>query len=152
MALFKQTDTRWKNEKLGFGSTTIGQAGCVICDLGELHFRLTGEDLNPSQVNARLKSVKAFKGDLVIWGMVEKTFPELKFVYRDGNYNNFNVWRWINIFPRVPVLVQALANSTSGYHWRLFIGGGKCYNSLTGIIESTSVYSKLTGSARYTRK
>lgn len=147
---YKQTDARWKNEKLGFGSSTIGQAGCTISCIGYLHNKKTGEDLTPSQVNAKLKAVKAFSGGLVIWSRVPLAFPELTWKYRDYNYNNALVWSWINIWPRVPVLVEnVLSGSVSGHHWRLFLGGGMCYNPLSGKVESTSVYKVLSGSARY---
>jgi len=150
---YKQTDTRWKNEILGFGKTTIGQAGCTISCIGYLHNLLTGEDLNPSQVNAKMKAVGAFSAGLVLWSKVGLAFPELVFKYRDYNYNNFLVWSWINVSPKVPVLVEnILPASVSGRHWRLFLGGQKCYNSLSGAIESTSVYTILSGSARFAKK
>lgn len=153
MTPYKQTDIRWRDEKLGFGSSTIGQAGCTISCIGYLHNKLTGQDLNPSQVNAKLKAVGAFSYSLVVWYKVPLAFPELVWKYRDYNYNNAIVWSWINVWPRVPVLVEcAMPGSVSGRHWRLFVGGGRCYNPLSGAVESTSVYPILTGSARFSVK
>lgn len=149
---YKQTDSRWRSIKLGFGSATIGQGGCTISCIGYLHNLVTGQNLTPAEVNAKLKSVGAFSGSLVLWAKVSTAFPELKFKYRDYNYNNALVWSWINVWPRLPVLVENLMpGSVSGKHWRLFVGSGKCYNPLSGAIESTSVYPTLTGSARYSK-
>lgn len=150
MTPYKQTDIRWANKKLGFSNVTIGNYGCTISCIGYLHGLITGEDLTPDRVNEKLKSVGAFSGSLVLWSSVPKAFPELVWKYRDYNYNNALVWSWINLTPRVPVLVECVLGS--GRHWRLFIGGGKCYNPLTGAIESTARYGALTGSARFSKK
>jgi hypothetical protein len=152
MTPYKQTDPRWNNVRLGYGPTTIGKAGCVISCIGYLHNSLTGSNLTPLEVNTALLKAKAYVGDLVLWSRVPKAFPELQFKFRDYNYKNLLVWSWINIWPRLPVLVQnLLPGSSSGSHWRLFLGNQKCYNPLSGSIESTSVYKILTGSARFTR-
>lgn len=149
---YKQTDPRWSSKKLGNGSSTIGQAGCTISCIGYLHNSLTGQNLNPLEVNNLLKLAGAFSNSLVLWSKVQYAFPELKFYYRDYNYSNPIVWSWINLSPRVPVLVENLMpGSVSGRHWRLFLGQGLCYNPLSGKIESTSVYKTLTGAARFTK-
>ena len=151
---YKQTDIRWRNEKLGNSSTTIGQGGCTISCIGYLHNLITGENITPSEVNKRMKATGAFQGSLVLWSRVPRAFPELVWKFRDYNYNNAMVWSWINIWPRVPVLVENRMASISGRHWRLFIGGGRCYNPLSGAVESTTLpaYKMLSGSARYARK
>ncbi len=150
MQLFKQDDPQWAHELLGFGNvTTIAQGGCTISCIGYLHNLLTGDNLNPYQVNMRLKLAFAFQGSLLLWSRIQMAFPELRFVTRDYNYNNLKVWSWINISPRLPVLVEN--RMPTGSHWRVFIGNQKCYNPLTGTIEKTSIYPILTGSARFTR-
>lgn len=152
---YKQTDSRWNKTKLGFGNTTIGQGGCTICCIGYLHNLITGDDLTPPEVNQRLKDAGAFIMSSVLWkrngiDYINRAFPELQFVYRDWNYHNPTVWSWINLYPRLPVLVEnMLPGSVSGKHWRLFVGGMKCYNPLSGAVEPTSVYKTLTGSARF---
>lgn len=45
MTPYKQTDSRWKNIKLGSCSTTIGSNGCLITSLGMI------ADLTPARVN-----------------------------------------------------------------------------------------------------
>lgn len=150
---YKQGDSRWANEIVGFGKFTMKAAGCTVSCIGYIHNKATGQNLTPHDINERLKAAKAFSGSLILWARIPIAFPELKFVFRDYNYNNFLVWSWININPRFPVLVECvLPNTAGGRHWRVFVGGGKCYNPISGAIESTSKYPTLTGSARYSVK
>ncbi|MDQ3008822.1 MAG: hypothetical protein M3Q81_04475 [bacterium] len=152
---YSQTDPRWSKEKLGFSTSSIGGYGCAITAVSNLHNALFNTNITPSQMNQELKRVKAFsngrqigKGNLIVWTRVALAFPRLKFMYRDWNYSNSRVWSWINLSPRVPVIVCAKTNFVP-QHFFLFIGGGKMVDSLDGKIKSTGTYPTLTGSARY---
>ena len=154
---YSQTDSRWKNERLGKSTQkdgTIGNKGCVITALCNLYNRVFGEDINPSQLNKLLTNNGGYllSGgySLVLWGNVYRSLPKLKFVFRDPNYSNSLVWSWINVTPRLPVIVCA-RTKFAPQHFFLFIGGGKMIDSLDGKEKSTSTYPTLTGSARYTR-
>jgi predicted nucleic acid-binding Zn-ribbon protein len=64
---FNQLDSRWIDEKLGFSSSsTIGDYGCGVTSLAMV-FKSYGIGMNPSQLNARLRSTHAFFDDLLDW-------------------------------------------------------------------------------------
>ncbi len=155
--VYGQLDARWKNKKLGNSTAkdaTIGNYGCTLTAITNLHNRLFGTDLKPDEVNELFIKHKAYvlsKGyALVLWANVPKALPKLKWVYRDPNYSNALVWSWINITPRVPVIVVA-QTKFAPQHFVLFIGGGKMIDSLDGKEKPTSTYPTLVGSARFTR-
>lgn len=137
----KQSDPRWADELLGFSSLTIGSSGCAITALTMLYNYVTGNKLNPSDVNKKLKAVKGFSGALIIWSKINKAFPELKWIYRDYNYKNFTVWKYVNI-KRIPVMVEVIPtkNVSTLRHWVLFLGDQKMADPFTGTIRSTSTY------------
>lgn len=156
--MYGQTDTRWKNEKLGNSTKadgTIGNIGCTVTAICNLHNRLFGTDMTPSYLNKLFKDNGVYVPDapgysIVLWANVAKALPKLRFVYRDFNYSNSLVWSWINISPRVPVIV-VVRTPFAAQHFLLFIGGGKLVDSLDGKEKSTSTYPTLIGSARFTR-
>lgn len=161
MTLYSQKDPRWANKIIGFGSSTdtFKNVGCVVCDITYVYNKLTNQDITPDEINKRLKAVpkqkngyKAFIGALVYWPNIQVALPELKFSYRDYNYNNILVWSWINIWPRVPVLAEVYEmKSPTKRHWITLIGDQKLYNPLTGKIQSTSIYNTWMGSARFNK-
>jgi hypothetical protein len=59
-SVFSQRDPRWKNIKLGFGSTTIGSHGCFLTCLS----MIVGK--RPDEVNEILKKAGAYSRDLMI--------------------------------------------------------------------------------------
>ncbi len=64
---FNQLDSRWIDETLGFSSSsTIGDYGCGVTSLAMV-FKSYGIQTNPSQLNAKLRSVHAFFDDLLDW-------------------------------------------------------------------------------------
>lgn len=155
---YKQTDARWANKLVGFGSgkyQTFYYVGCVVCCITYLYNLVTGRDLNPSQVNDLLKSAGAFSGAAVYWSRVPFALPELKWYWRDYNYNwalDAKVKYWITVNPKVPVLIEVVEpSSVTKKHWILALGGGKMYNSITGLIQPTSTYKDWTGAARFSR-
>lgn len=69
-----QRDERWKSVKLGFGTGTTGNYGCIITDIA-MNLGIT-----PDIVNEKLKTVQAFTGkskNLVDWTRVPMVFPQL---------------------------------------------------------------------------
>lgn len=156
--MYGQTDTRWRNEKLGQSKKadgTIGNIGCTLTAICNLHNRVFGTDMTPSYLNKLFieKGVYVFDAQgysIVLWGNVQRALPKLRFVYRDFNYNNAIVWTWINISPRLPVIVVA-RTPFAAQHFFLFIGGGRMVDSLDGREKSTSMYPTLIGSARLNR-
>jgi hypothetical protein len=67
---YAQRDPRWASVKLGFGNTTIGQYGCVLCCLAMASERATLETLLPPDANELIKSAGGYTGrnlNLVQW-------------------------------------------------------------------------------------
>lgn len=165
MTLYKQGDERWARKIVGFGNKTqtFKNVGCTICDITYLYNFITGKNFTPEDINGKLLALGeysknndrgAFIGASVVWKNIEKALPELKFVYRDYNYSNLTVFRWLNVWPRLPVLVEVYkGESVTKRHWVTYIGGQQMYDPITGSIISTSTkgYTPATGSARYTR-
>ncbi len=152
---YNQTDARWGNIVVGFAQApynTFKYIGCTVCDLTYLHNTLTKKTDTPNLINEKLKKAQAFVKGEIYWPRVQFALPEMKFVYRDYNYNNARAWSWINASPKLPLLVEVFNNaSVTKKHWVTFIGGGKMYNPATGQIQPTSTYPILTGDARLTR-
>lgn len=162
---FRQSDPRWGNKIVGFGSgkyQSFAYVGCVVCALTYLYNHVTGRNITPDEFNSNLKKLGqyhatknpkgAFIGALIVWSNIKWIYPELQFVYRDYNYNNARVWSWINITPRMPVIVEVYkSDSITRRHWVLYLGGQKMYDSILGKILSTSTrgYTPGTGSARF---
>lgn len=59
MKQYSQRDTKWANEKLGFGSTTIGSHGCKLTSFSMLDGR------TPSELNTIFKEKGCFSSDLL---------------------------------------------------------------------------------------
>ncbi len=69
--LYNQSDERWGNLQLGFGSTTIGSHGCAVTSLA-IALTCTGqvpnvENFTPAYLNETIKVNNGFSSDLIIW-------------------------------------------------------------------------------------
>lgn len=77
-----QQDPRWKNEKLGFDtSSTIGSDGCALTCLTML-VNGYGFSETPSSMNQKLKDMgngNGFLGGLIVWGGLTRAFPKIIF-------------------------------------------------------------------------
>lgn len=145
MQILGQRDNRWKDEKLGFGNTTIGDYGCTITALAML------AGLLPNEVNDRLKNVKGYAGDnknLIIWSKIKEAIPWLEFEWRGYSYDNNKVSSAIekNGGCLVEVDFDGTPN-TNDKHWILLIGNQKIYDPWTGREASTNKYKIYTGYA-----
>lgn len=138
--LLNQKDSRWKSKLLGNGSVTIGGYGCTLTCL----CMLAGES-DVAAANNRGKLNGLFTGEtknLINWTAVNKTFPNLSFIYRYDYYNNDKVKDAINKYGGCLVCVDA-APICGTQHWVLYVGGGKLYDPFGGVIRSTSYYKAL---------
>ena len=68
----RQADPRWSKVVLGFGPGTIGRYGCVLTCLCHAAKFLRGVELLPPHLNAMGQQAKAFKGELIIWGLIQR--------------------------------------------------------------------------------
>jgi len=149
--VISQRNPSWTNKTLGFSKLTIGKYGCTLTALTMLLNRKFGYKLTPPDVNFMLKEKKAFVGALILWARVPLAFPELKWVYRDYNYNNVKV-SWYVYGRGIPVLVEVNASYIGAVkHWVLFIGNRQMVDPWTGTVRSTSHYPP-TGDAIFDRK
>ena len=156
--LYRQSDPRWARKIVGFGSgvyQSFQYVGCVVTALTYLLNSTFGYNHTPDQVNDKLKAVRAFTGAAILWARVPLAFPELKWYWRDYNWNplvNVAVRIWILINPKVPVLAEVYEPaSITKKHWVLMLGNQKFYNSINGRIQPTSDYKNYTGAARFGR-
>jgi len=80
-----QVDDRWRYEKLGTSTSTIGGYGCLITSVSMM-LKYFGFDTDPSRLNKLLASNGGFyNGNLFVWGSLSKLFPGVTFGYRyDG--------------------------------------------------------------------
>lgn len=151
--MYSQNDPRWSRKKLGHSKTlTIGGYGCAVTAIVNFHNKAFGTSITPLQLNDLLvKQPNGFVNQtLVNWIVAAKVLPRMKFISRDWNYNNLTVWRWINVSPKMPVII-AVRPSFVPQHFVLFIGNGQMIDSLDGKVKSTSAYKTLIGSVRYTK-
>jgi len=143
--IYGQRDWRWFWKRVGFGRGHFYNVGCTVTALTQLLFTV-GYDLTPPQVAERLRGVKAFTGDLLIWSRVQLAFPKVKFVWRNYSYKNAPVKECIE--KGMPVMVEVLL---SGHrHWVLFLGDQKMSDPWVGRVRSTTTYP-LIGYALFTR-
>lgn len=149
----KQSDPRWADELLGNSLTlTIGNSGCAITCLTMLYNYVTGKKLTPSDVNKKMKAVNGFSGALIIWAKIAEALPELKWVYRDYNYQNAKVAYYVYI-KRIPVMVEVVPGSAASTlrHWVLFLGNQKMADPINGLIRPTNTYP-LSGDSLIVKK
>lgn len=136
MKILSQRDTKWKDQKLGFGSTTIEFYGCTITSLAML------ADLTPEEVNNRLKSVGGYAGsnkNLVVWSKIKEAIPWLEFQWRGYEYNNDKVKEAINQSGGCLVEVDGSRIGASR-HWVLYVGDQQMHDPWFGTKKATSYY------------
>lgn len=83
-----QRDSEWNLIRLGFGTGTIGQYGCVLTSIA-MGLRIKGWDFNPIDVNNRLKDVNGFTGstkNLIVWTALNNAFKDIIKYERSINY------------------------------------------------------------------
>jgi len=148
--VYSQRDIRWFLGKVGFGKGNFRSVGCTTTALTSLLF-IFGYNLIPPQVAERLRNAGAYqKGtDLILWSIIQKAFPVVKFVYRYYTYDNKLVKKYTD--RGIPVLVEVdfdgIIKTPNDRHWVLFIGDKKMIDPWTGKVESTSKYPILKGFA-----
>ena len=79
--IFWQRDPRWRNNRLGYGKTTIGSHGCFVTCLAMMVKK------TPDVVNEILKREGAFYKDLIKSPQAARAL-NLKYYGRDYNINN----------------------------------------------------------------
>lgn len=148
-----QSDKRWAKVRLGNGTAkqTIGSDGCTLTAITAFINYVYKTDYTPDQVNKILKDNGGFLGALVIWSVVTKCFPRLKFVWRHKTYNNVKA-AFIVYIKRTPLLAEVDYDGltrTAGRHWVLLLGDRKLFDPIDGKIKPTSSYKMWTGMSEF---
>lgn len=86
--LFAQNDINWKNEKLGFSTSSIGLYGCLVTSYAILA-SYYGKNINPLQMNQLFKDNDCFVNGSYIKSnnVLSIVFPDIRFdsvTYLDG--------------------------------------------------------------------
>lgn len=140
--IYNQRDTRWANEKLGFGQTNIGNFGCTISCVSQI-LLLNGYNETPSTVNQKLKAVNGYAGtnrNLIIWDKLKEAYPNIiTNVERIYYYSNVKAVEAITANKGVLVRVDG-AKIGAPEHWVTYVGGGKLYDPWNGVERATSYY------------
>lgn len=135
MQRLSQRSTQWGNLFLGNSNTYIKDYGCVITCLAMII------GTTPDVVNARLKAVGGFSGNLVIWAKIEQAFPGIK-ARRVWSYNNEDVKKNT---PNVLVEVPAYPIGGYGKHWVVFLGNQRLNDPWTGLERPTNDFPNPSG-------
>jgi hypothetical protein len=130
MTPLSQRDPRWKDIKLGTGSTTISSHGCLITCLAML------AGTTPDVVNEELKRVGGYQnGNLVIWSALDRTNLGLRFIERSRVYNNEKVSN------NLPCIVEVDGSRIGAkQHFVLYIGNKRMIDPWFGRETDTSYY------------
>jgi GH25 family lysozyme M1 (1,4-beta-N-acetylmuramidase) len=79
---FSQNDPRWKNNRLGTSSTTIGWNGCLIT-CHAMIAKYFGKDTDPAKFNTWLTANNGYwNGNLYVWNSLHRLYPDI----------DINVW------------------------------------------------------------
>ena len=79
IAPLSQMDSRWRYEKLGTSSSTIGGYGCLITS-ASMMLKYFGFDTDPSRLNKLLIENGGYHdGNLFVWDSLAKIFPGVSF-------------------------------------------------------------------------
>jgi hypothetical protein len=109
--IFKQCDSKWGSEQLGFSSNTICSAGCLMSSVA-MALAGTGHDFNPSTLNQWLKEHGGYlNGDLLVWGSINS----LGLTYQ-GKIASFQIQ---SVLDQGKIVI---CNVRNGAHWVLAYG------------------------------
>ena len=139
---YSQRDSRWRYDKLGFSTLTIGGYGCLITALAMM-LKTFGYNETPKTVNQKLKANKGFVGALLIWSAVPRIWTRVKFTKFAYSYNNIEV-AWYVYVKKIPVIVKVHAPQIGAIsHWVLYIGDRMMIDPWDGKGKRTSTYTAL---------
>lgn len=159
--LFSQRDSKWKNNKHGTSTSTIGNTGCTITELCVI-LNHAGYNETPKTVDDKLTANSGYaQGNLLNWLVVPKIWPNLKFIYRYKQYGNeedSKAKEWIKrgMIPIIEVKANPIGGAPGGKHWVGALGDSKVHDpwALPGASDEISTFDKWeeTGMALYEYK
>ncbi len=143
--IWKQSDPRWKDVKIGKSNITLGEQGCAITALSMFLVGLGYND-NPLRVMEKLEAVGSLTDDGCLWWVnVHKAYPKAKFIYRWATTNVINrfealypaeAWRRVErLFQlgfAVPLHVNAGGAVGTANHFVTYAGNGYIHDPYWG--------------------
>jgi hypothetical protein len=115
-----QRDPKWKGDKLGTSSLTLGTSGCAVSSVAIL-LSGYGYSETPGSLNSKLKTKGGFIGAAIVWGAISVIYPKVKFsniiISRDSDAPLAAIDA--SIARGRPVLVEVDSSPASGLqtHW-----------------------------------
>lgn len=109
--LFSQRDDKWRLEKLGTSTSTLGKDGCLVTDMAGL-CKYYGKDTDPSRLNTALVAINGYKSDnLYKWYEgIPKIFPDILCTKVQDTPNLLNVTQFAEIDEEIknlrPVVIK----------------------------------------------
>lgn len=79
--LYSQRDPYWSDEKLGFGTSTIGQYGCLVTAVAMGLTKALDHTITPLDVNDRMKAANGFIGstkNLFVFSKLPVAYPDVR--------------------------------------------------------------------------
>lgn len=149
--LFNQYDPKWAHDQHGSSSSTIGKTGCTITLLTAILFQAGYTNETPKTVDDKLTANRGYAyGNLILWTVVPKIWPRLKWIGRYYSYNNEKAKEWISrgMVPMIEVKADPIGGAPGGKHWVGFLGDGASFDPWGGDIEQTKIWTP-TGMALY---
>jgi len=97
---YSQKDYRWKDKKIGFGTTTFGSSGCLLVSVAN-KLKFDGVKMTPLQVNDLAKKCGAFNVDMLNLAILAKALgytyvrqtakPEGRYIFETNYYKKVGV-------------------------------------------------------------
>jgi len=128
--LYSQRDPQWAGDQLGYGTTTIGQQGCLVTALSEALTVVYQEPITPNVLNEKLKEINGFSGSNLYWTRVTKAYPSFQFVERvycklvPAPAAEIETWLGEGQYVVVEIDMN-LKTKAVDQHWLLLVGGDK---------------------------
>ncbi|NLO11732.1 MAG: hypothetical protein GX122_04840 [Candidatus Cloacimonetes bacterium] len=118
---YSQADSRWKQNSLGQGTTSIGKSGCVLSCLSMLlNSEASNPRVTPDQLNSWLRRNGGYSGNLMRWEMPAKMFGEGMGFELESRINKTNDWDYLatELDKGNKVIVQVSGKRS---HWVLVV-------------------------------
>lgn len=113
--LYKQTDSRWKNVKIG--TKTIGQIGCTTTCIAMVYSYNTGKTVYPNQV----KNMLRYSNNDLYWSSIGNVGLTSK-IYNSGVTNSMLKTIYDKLKAGRPVIIGASTSNGSSQHWVVVTG------------------------------
>lgn len=140
LILYKQTDSRWTNDILGYNPAkakiTLGSHGCLVSDVAMMVSTATGDpNWTPRRVNQILQANNGFapNGGLLYWQKIPELWPFIHFERTAATLKEVNDWLKSEAN-------FAILKVNDGAHYVWGTANGQMADPLTGSIRPITTY------------